>query len=61
MKQLPFLVFKKGKRRFFYVRFKNEQTEQYLPVISTKKKETKAEAIQTAVVEENMTRFQDPF
>jgi integrase len=47
MKQLPFSVFKKGQRRFFYVRFKNEQTGEYLPVISTKK-ETKAEAIQTA-------------
>ena len=47
MKQLPFSVFKKGQRRFFYVRFKNEQTGEYLPVISTKK-ETKAEAIKTA-------------
>jgi len=36
MKQLPFSVFKKGQRRFFYVRFKNEQTGEYLPVISTK-------------------------
>ncbi|MDR2923496.1 MAG: site-specific integrase [Treponema sp.] len=49
MKQLPFSVFKKGQRRFFYVRFKDEQTGKYLPVISTKK-ETKAEAIKTAFV-----------
>jgi len=47
MKQLPFSVFKKGQRRFYYVRFKDEQTGKYLPTISTKK-ETKAEAIQTA-------------
>jgi integrase len=47
MKQLPFLVFKRKQRRFFYVRFKDGQTGEYLPVISTKK-ETKAEAIQTA-------------
>jgi integrase len=43
MKQLPFSVFKKGNRRFYYVRFKNEQTGECLPVISTKK-ETKADA-----------------
>ena len=36
MKQLPFSVFKKGQRRFYYVRFKDEQTGKYLPVISTK-------------------------
>jgi integrase len=47
MKQLPFSVFKKGQRRFYYVRFKDEQTGKYLPTISTKK-ETKTEAIQTA-------------
>jgi len=47
MKQLPFSVFKKGQRRFYYVRFKDELTGKYLPTISTKK-ETKAEAIQTA-------------
>ena len=47
MKKLPFLVFKKGQRRYFYVRFKNGQTGEYLPVISTKK-ETEAEAIETA-------------
>jgi len=47
MKELPFSVFKKGQRRNFYVRFKNEQTGEYRSAISTKK-ETKAEAIQTA-------------
>jgi integrase len=47
MTYLPFSVFKKQDRRFYSVRFKNEQTGKYLPAISTKK-ETKAEAIQTA-------------
>ena len=47
MKQLPFSIFKKGQRRFYYVRFKDEQTGKYLPAISTKK-ETKVEAIKTA-------------
>ena len=47
MKHLPFSVFKRQDRRFFSVRFKNEQTGEYLPAISTKK-ETEKEAIQTA-------------
>jgi integrase len=47
MNQLPFTVFKKGQRRFYYVRFKDEQTGKHLSSISTKK-ETKTEAIQTA-------------
>jgi len=47
MKHLPFSVFKKNDRRFFSVRFKNEETGKYLPAISTKK-ETEAEAIKIA-------------
>ena len=47
MKHLPFSVFKKNDRRFFSVRFKNDETGKYLPAISTKK-ETKAEAIKIA-------------
>jgi len=47
MKHLPFSIFKKNDRRFFSVRFKNEQTGKYLPAISTKK-ETESEAIQIA-------------
>ena len=47
MKNLPFLVFKRSKRRFYSVRLKNEQTGKFLPEISTKK-ESKAEAIQLA-------------
>jgi len=37
MKHLPFSIIKKKDRRFFSVRFKNEQTGKYLPAISTKK------------------------
>ena len=47
MKQLPFTIFKKGNRWYFYVRFRNQRTGEYLPVVSTKK-ETKADAMQTA-------------
>ena len=47
MKHLPFSVFKKNDRRFFSVSFKNEQTGEYLPPISTRK-ESKSDAIQTA-------------
>jgi integrase len=47
MKNLPFSIFKKNDRRFYLVRFKNEQTGKYLPAISTKK-ETQKEAIQIA-------------
>jgi len=34
---LPFSVFLRGNRRFYYVTFKNEITGRYLPAISTKK------------------------
>jgi hypothetical protein len=46
-KHLPFSVLKRRDRRFYTVRFKNEQTGKYLPEINTKK-ETEREAIQTA-------------
>ena len=35
---LPFSVFRRGSRPYFYVAFKNEETGEYLPAISTKKK-----------------------
>ena len=47
MKHLPFSIFKKRDRRFYSVRFKNEQTGKYLPPINTKK-ETEKEAMQIA-------------
>jgi hypothetical protein len=47
MKNLPFLVLKRKERRFYAVKFKDEQTGKYLSSISTKK-ETEAEAIKTA-------------
>jgi hypothetical protein len=47
MKHLPFSVFKRAGRRFYSVKFKNEETGKYLPAISTKK-ETEDEAVKTA-------------
>ena len=47
MKKLPFSVFKRGRRRFYYVAFKNQLTGKYLPAISTMQ-ETEAGAMQTA-------------
>jgi hypothetical protein len=46
-KRLPFSLLKRPERRYYTVRFKNEQTGKYLPEINTKK-ETEKEAIQTA-------------
>jgi hypothetical protein len=46
MARLPFTVFKRSGRRFFYVKFKNEAGE-YLPAVSTKQT-TEAAAIETA-------------
>ena len=34
---LPFSIFRRGKRKYYYVAFKNENTGNYLPAISTKK------------------------
>jgi len=48
MKHLPFIVSKRKDRRFYSVYFKNEQTGKYLSELSTKK-ETKVEAIKTAL------------
>ena len=45
--KLPFSVFKRANRPYYLVKFKNNQTGDYLPPISTKK-ETEAEAIQVA-------------
>jgi len=47
MKSLPFSVFKRADRPCYLVAFKNEETGEYLPAISTKQK-TEAEAIKTA-------------
>jgi integrase len=47
MKYLPFSIFKRTGRRFYSVKFKNEETGEYLSAISTKQ-ESEAEAIKTA-------------
>jgi integrase len=47
MAKLPFSIFNRAGRRFFYVSFKNAETGEYLSAISTKQ-ETEAAAIQTA-------------
>ena len=45
--KLPFSVFKRADRRFYLVKFKNNETGAYFPPLSTKK-ETEAEAVQVA-------------
>jgi hypothetical protein len=47
MAKLPFSVFRRAGRRFFYVAFKNQKTGEYLPAISTKQ-ETESGAISIA-------------
>ena len=47
MKSLPFSVFKRVDRPCYLVAFKNEETGEYLPAISTRQK-TEAEAVKTA-------------
>jgi len=47
MKHLPFSIFKRANSRYYYVKFKNEETGDYLPAVSTKQ-ETEPGAIQTA-------------
>jgi integrase len=46
---LPFSVFLRGNRPYYYVAFKNEETGRYLPAISTKKT-TEAAAVKQAWV-----------
>ena len=46
---LPFSVFLRGSRPFYYVAFKNEETGKYLPAISTKKTTEKEAAKQAWV------------
>jgi hypothetical protein len=46
---LPFSVFLRGNRPYYYVAFKNDETGKYLPAISTKKT-TEATAIKQAWV-----------
>ena len=48
MAKLPFSVFRRIGRRLYYVAFKNENTGEYLPAISTKQ-ETESWAIKTAL------------
>ena len=48
MAKLPFSVFRRAGRRFYYVAFKNENTGEYLPAISTKQ-ETESGAVKTAL------------
>jgi len=45
--RLPFSVFLRGSRPFYYVAFKNEETGRYLPAISTKKTK-EADAVRQA-------------
>jgi len=45
--KLPFSVFRRAGRRFYYVAFKNEKTGDYLPAISTRQ-ETEAGAVSIA-------------
>jgi integrase len=47
MKSLPFSVFKRANRPCYSVSFKNEETGEYYPAISTRQK-TEAEAVKTA-------------
>ena len=47
MAKLPFSVFRRAGRRFYYVAFKNELTGNYLPAISTKQ-ETESGAVSVA-------------
>ena len=47
MAKLPFSVFRRAGRRFYYVAFKNEKTGDYLPAISTKQ-ETESKAVSVA-------------
>jgi integrase len=49
MKNLPFSVFKRADRPCYLVAFKNEETGEYLPAISTKQK-TESEAVETAFI-----------
>ena len=46
MKRLPFSIFKRSNSRYYYIKFKNEETGDYLPAISTKQ-ESEIEASKT--------------
>jgi len=47
MAKLPFSIFRRSGRRYYYVQFKNEATGEYYPAISTKQ-ETEPAATKTA-------------
>jgi hypothetical protein len=47
MKHLPFSVFKRVSSRYYYVKFKNDETGEYLPAVSTKQ-ESEVETIKIA-------------
>ncbi|MCL1969849.1 MAG: hypothetical protein FWF65_09955 [Bacteroidetes bacterium] len=48
MKHLPFSIFKRTNCRYYYVKFKNNETGKYLPAVSTKQ-ESEPEAIKIAL------------
>jgi hypothetical protein len=48
-KSLPFSVYKRVGRRYFYVSFKNEKTSEYFPAVSTRQESEKT-AIETVSV-----------
>lgn len=47
MKNLPFSIVKRANSRYYYVKFKNDETGMYMPAISTKQ-DSKAKAIEKA-------------
>jgi len=47
MAKLPFSIFRRSGRRYYYVQFKNEETGEYMPAISTRQ-ETESGALSTA-------------
>ena len=48
MKHVPYSIFKRSNSRYYYVKFKNEKTGDYMPAISTKQ-ESEKEASKTVI------------
>jgi len=61
MAKLPFSIFRRAGRRYYYVQFKNEETGEYYPAISTKQ-ETEPAATKTAFdwLRDGIPRKRDP-
>ena len=61
MAKLPFSIFRRAGRRYYYVQFKNEETGEYYPAISTKQ-ETEPAAAKTAFawLRDGIPRKRDP-